>query len=58
MYNIPIVRSPLVLCCHADPTLDDGNLIRFPDVDEQRFTLAKQLLAQGVREESTGYFRG
>ena len=54
MYNIPTVRSPLVLCCHADPALDDGNLIRFPDVDEQRFTLAKQLLAQGVREESTG----
>lgn len=29
-------------------TTDDGNLIRFPEVDEQRFSMAKQLLAQGV----------
>jgi ubiquitin-protein ligase len=27
---------------------DDGNLIRFPEVDEQCFSLAKQLLGQGT----------
>ena len=26
---------------------DDGNLIRFPEVDEQRFKLARHLLNQG-----------
>lgn len=41
-----ITSSP---CSHVSmPTTDDGNLIRFPEVDEQQFSLAKQLLTQGV----------
>lgn len=35
-------------------TTDDGNLIRFPEVDEQRFSLAKQLLTQGVSGQFCG----
>lgn len=35
-------------------TTDDGNLIRFPEVDEQRFFLAKRLLTQGVSVQLCG----
>ena len=33
-------------------TTDDGNLIRFPEVDEQKYVLARQLLSEGLLPSS------